>query len=105
MKELVANAKGGRPKCRSSMNATQTQMTVTLQPRKINNMVHDVPTVDGMDRVQINNRLHYISVEMDKLKQTQMALLQMRDAIDYECDRREAKDAGDNLFDEMFGEM
>ena len=80
-------------------------MIIADQTRTINGMDHTVTTVDGMDRVQINNRLHYINIEMDKLKQTQMALLQMRDAIDYECERREAKDAGDNLFDEMFGEF
>ena len=99
MKELVANAKGGRPKCRSSMNATQTQMTVTLQPRKINNTVYDVPTVDGMDRVQINNRLHYISEELLKLRNTQEALIAMRNQLDRHNEAQEM----DDLFDEMFG--
>ena len=81
------------------MNATQTQMTVTLQPRKINNMVHDVPTVDGMDRVQINNRLHYIGEEMLKLRNTQQALIAMRNQLDRYNEAQEM----DDLFDEMFG--
>ena len=74
-------------------------MTVTLQPRKINNMVHDVPTVDGMDRVQINNRLHYIGEEMMKLRNTQQALIAMRNQLDR---YNEMQEMGD-LFDEMFG--
>jgi len=81
------------------MNATQTQMTVTLQPRKINNMVHDVLTVDGMDRVQINNRLHYISEELMKLRNTQQALIAMRNQLDRHNEAQEM----DDLFDEMFG--
>ena len=82
--------------------ANLTDMIIASQPRQINNMTHEVTTVDGMDRVQINTQLHYINVEMDKLKEKQIALLQMRDAIDYECERREAAEAGYNLFDEMF---
>ncbi|AOV60194.1 hypothetical protein S820908_047 [Synechococcus phage S-CAM9] len=78
-------------------------MIIADETRTINGMDHTVTTVDGMDRVQINNRLHYINVEMDKLKQTQMALLQMRDAIDYECERREEEESGKDLFTEMFG--
>jgi len=74
-------------------------MTVQLQPRKINNTVYDMPTVDGMDRCQINNRLHYISEEMSKLRATQEALIAMRNQLDR---HNEMQEMGD-LFDEMFG--
>ena len=74
-------------------------MTVTLQPRKINNTVYEMPTVDGMDRCQINNRLHYINEEMLKLRNTQQALISMRQQLDR---HNEAQEMGD-LFDEMFG--
>jgi len=74
-------------------------MTVTLQPRKINNNVYDVPTVDGMDRCQINNRLHYINEEMLKLRNTQQALIAMRNQLDRHNEAQEM----DVLFDEMFG--
>jgi hypothetical protein len=74
-------------------------MTVTLQPRKINNTVYDIPTVDGMDRVQINNRLHYINEEMSKLRATQEALIAMRNQLDRHNEAQEM----DDLFDEMFG--
>jgi len=74
-------------------------MTVILQPRKINNTVYEIPTVDGMDRCQINNRLHYINEEMLKLRNTQQALISMRQQLDR---HNEAQEMGD-LFDEMFG--
>ena len=74
-------------------------MTVIMQPRKINNTVYDMPTVDGMDRCQINNRLHYISEEMLKLRNTQQALIAMRNQLDR---HNEMQEMGD-LFDEMFG--
>jgi hypothetical protein len=74
-------------------------MTVEMQPRKINNTVYDVPTVDGMDRCQINNRLHYINEEMLKLRNTQQALIAMRNQLDRHNEAQEM----DDLFDEMFG--
>jgi len=74
-------------------------MTVTMQPRKINNTVYDMPTVDGMDRCQINNRLHYINEEMMKLRNTQQALIEMRNQLDRHNEMQEM----DNLFDDMFG--
>ena len=81
------------------MNSTNAQMTVEMQPRKINNTVYDMPTVDGMDRVQINNRLHYISEELMKLRNTQQALIAMRNQLDRHNEMLEMSD----LFDEMFG--
>ena len=58
-----------------------------------------VTTVDGLDRIQINNKLHDLGEQILKLRMEQDALLQMRNMIDAECDRREMGD----LFDEMFG--
>ena len=60
-------------------------MTVTYQPRKINNTMYDMPTVDGLDRCEINTKLHYLNVEMDKLKAQQSALIAMRDQLDHHC--------------------
>ena len=74
-------------------------MTVTLQPRKINNTVYEMPTVNGMDRTQINTRLHYINEELSKIKAKQAALIAARDQLDR---HNEMQEMGD-LFDEMFG--
>jgi len=76
-----------------------TTMTVKMQPRKINNTVYDMPTVDGLDRCEINTKLHYLNVEMDKLKAQQSALIAMRDQLDRHAEMQEMGD----LFDEMFG--
>ena len=81
-------------------------MTVILQPRKINNTMYDMPTVDNMDRCEINNKLHELNEKMSWLKTEQMALVSMRDQLDRHAEMTEweerAKNA-DNLFDEMFG--
>lgn len=74
-------------------------MTVQLKPRIINGKSYDMPTVDDMDRCQINTRLHYLNVEMDKLKAKQAALIAARDQLDRHAEMQEAGD----LFDEMFG--
>ena len=74
-------------------------MTVQLKPRIINGRSYDMPTVDDMDRCQINTRLHYLNVEMDKLKAKQAALIAARDELDRHAELQEAGD----LFDEMFG--
>ena len=58
-----------------------------------------VTTVDGLDRIQINNKLHDLGEQILKLRMEQDTLLQMRNMIDAENDRREMGD----LFDEMFG--
>tara|TARA_Y100001980_G_C14497876_1_gene274172 strand:+ start:409 stop:651 length:243 start_codon:yes stop_codon:yes gene_type:complete len=80
-------------------------MTHIISDKKvtINGMIHTVTAVNGLDRVDINNRLHDLNVEMDKLRQKQIELVSMRDAIDFECDRREQADNCDNLFEQMFG--
>tara|TARA_B100001939_G_scaffold14486_1_gene12380 strand:+ start:20275 stop:20514 length:240 start_codon:yes stop_codon:yes gene_type:complete len=78
-------------------------MTVIHQPRKINNTMYDMPTVDGLDRCEINTKLHYLNVEMDKLKAQQSALIAMRDQLDRHAEMQERAQNADNLFDEMFG--
>ena len=78
-------------------------MTVIHQPRKINNTMYDMPTVGGLDRCEINTKLHYLNVEMDKLKAQQSALIAMRDQLDRHAEMQERAQNADNLFDEMFG--
>jgi hypothetical protein len=65
----------------------------------INGMEHLVTTVDGLDRVQINNKLHDIGDQIMKLKMKQDALVQMRNEIDRQSDVAEMN----ILFDDMFG--
>jgi len=74
-------------------------MTVTEQPRIINGMEHQVLTVNGLDRCQINTRLHLLNVEIDKLRAKQSALIEARNQMDRHIESREMGD----LFDEMFG--
>lgn len=58
-----------------------------------------VTTVNGMDRIEINNKLHEIGDQLLKLKMQQAALVEMRNQID----RQNEKDELGDLFDEMFG--
>ena len=74
-------------------------MTVEMQPRIINGRSYDMPTVGGMDRCQINTRLHYINEELSKIKAKQAALIAARDELDRHAEMQEMG----NLFDEMFG--
>ena len=78
-------------------------MTVQLQPRIINGRSYDMPTVGGMDRCQINTRLHYINEELSKIKMKQASLIAMRDELDRHAEMQERAQNADNLFDEMFG--
>ena len=81
-------------------------MTVILQPRKINNTIYDMPTVDNMDRCEINNKLHELNEKMSWLQTEQMALISMRDQLDRHAEMTEWKERtknADNLFEEMFG--
>ena len=78
-------------------------MTVEMQPRIINGTSYDMPTVDGMDRCQINTRLHYLNVEMDKLKAKQAALIGARNQLDRHAELLEMEANGGNLFEQMFG--
>ena len=58
-----------------------------------------VTTVNGLDRVEINNKLHKLGDQLLKLKMEQQALIEMRNQIDHQNEMREMGD----LFDEMFG--
>ena len=58
-----------------------------------------VTTVNGMDRIEINNKLHEIGDQLLKLKMQQAALIEMRNQIDRQNEMIEMGD----LFDEMFG--
>ena len=73
--------------------------TITDQPRMINDMEHLVTTVNGFDRVQINNKLHDIGDAILNLKMEQDRLVQMRNLIDRENEET------DDLFDEWFEEF
>jgi len=78
-------------------------MTVEMQPRIINGTSYDMPTVNGLDRCQINTRLHYLNVEMDKLKAKQAALISARNQLDRHAEMLEMEDKEGNLFEQMFG--
>ena len=58
-----------------------------------------VTTVNGMDRIEINNKLHEIGDQLLKLKMEQQRYLEMRNQIDRQ---NEIIEMGD-LFDELFG--
>lgn len=58
-----------------------------------------VTTVNGMDRIEINNKLHEIGDQLLKLKMQQNALVEMRNQIDRQNEMIEMGD----LFDELFG--
>jgi hypothetical protein len=74
-------------------------MKVSEKPQIINGMEHMVTTVDGLDRVEINNKLHHLGDQLMKLKMEQNHLIQMRNMIDRQNEMSEMND----LFDEMFG--
>jgi hypothetical protein len=74
-------------------------MKVSQKPQIINGMEHMVTTVDGLDRVEINNKLHHLGDQLMKLKMEQDHLIQMRNMIDRQNELGEM----DDLFQEMFG--
>jgi hypothetical protein len=76
-------------------------MTHTISERTTmsQGMPITVTTVNGMDRIEINNKLHDIGDQLMKLKMQQNALVEMRNQIDRQNEMREMG----NLFDEMFG--
>ena len=80
----------------------------TISDKKviINGMEHKVISVDGLDRVDINNRLHDLNEQISKLKMIQSELVQMRNMIDFEIERMERMESGEvDLFEEMFGSL
>jgi hypothetical protein len=74
-------------------------MQLAEELRTINGMEHMVTTVDGLDRVEINNKLHHLGDQLMKLKVEQDHLIQMRNMIDRQNEMSEM----DDLFQEMFG--
>jgi hypothetical protein len=72
---------------------------VTDKPQIINGIEHTVTAVNGLDRVEINNKLHNIGDQIMKLRMQQDSLIQMRNLIDRQNEMGEMND----LFDEMFG--
>jgi hypothetical protein len=74
-------------------------MQVSEKLQTINGMQHLVTTVDGLDRVEINSKLHHIGDQILKLKMEQGRLIQMRNMIDRKWEIEEME----NLFDELFG--
>jgi hypothetical protein len=74
-------------------------MKVSEKPQIISGMEHMVTTVDGLDRVEINNKLHHLGDQLMKLKMEQNHLIQMRNMIDRQNEMSEMND----WFDEMFG--
>lgn len=81
------------------MSTTQMTNFVIDQPRIINGKEHLVTTVNGFDRVQINNKLHDIGEIILNLKMEQDRLVQMRNLIDQQHEKT------DDLFDEWFEEF
>ena len=70
--------------------------TITEQPVIINGIEHLVTAVNGMDRVQINNKLHDIGDAILNLKMEQDRLVQMRNLIDQQHEETE------DLFAELY---
>jgi hypothetical protein len=81
------------------MSTNQMTNFVIDQPRMINGKEHLVTTVNGFDRVQINNKLHDIGDAILNLKMEQDRLVQMRNLIDRQHEET------DDLFDEWFEEF
>ena len=87
-------------------------MTYTISDKQvtINGMTHTVTAVNGLDTVEINNKLHDLNEQISKLqtkiiglREVQSMYVEMRDMIDLECERRERGEEVQNLFYEMFG--
>ena len=80
-------------------STTESPMAIiTDKTITINGVQHTVTAVNDMDRVQINNELHYIGDQILKLKMQQAELIEARNMID-QCNKD--RDLGD-LFLEMF---
>jgi len=76
-------------------------MTHTISERTTmsQGMPITVTTVNGMDRIEINNKLHEIGDQLLKLKMEQQYYVEMRNQIDRQNEMREM----DDLFDDIFG--
>ena len=87
-------------------------MTYSISDKQvtINGMTHTVTAVNGLDTVEINNKLHDLNEQISKLqtkiiglREVQSMYVEMREMIELECERRERGEEVQNLFDEMFG--
>ena len=78
------------------MSTKQMSFTITDQPVIINGLEHLVTTVNGMDRVLINNKLHDLGEQILKLRMQQDELAMMRNVLDNHIESKE-----EDLF-EMF---
>jgi hypothetical protein len=78
------------------MSTKQMSFTITDKPQIINGIKHNVTAVNGLDRVEINNKLHDIGDQIMKLRMQQDALVQMRNLIDRQHEETE------DLFAELF---
>ena len=48
----------------------------------INNTEYELPAVNNLTRIKINNRLHYLGDQILKLRMQQDELIKMRDELD-----------------------
>ena len=73
-------------------------MTMNLSTKlvTINNTEYELPAVNNLTRVEINNRLHYIGDQILNLAMKQNELVKMRDLLDTQHEDVD-------LYDEMFG--
>jgi len=74
-------------------------MTISERTTMSQGMPITVTTVNGMDRVEINNKLHEIGDQLLKLKMEQQYYVEMRNQIDRQNEMIEMGD----LFDQLFG--
>jgi hypothetical protein len=82
------------------MNSTQAMPNIISERTTMSQgMPITVTTVNGMDRIEINNKLNKLGDQLLKLKMQQAALIEMRNQIDRQ---NEIIEMGD-LFDELFG--
>ena len=79
------------------MSTKQMSFTITDQPAIINGTEHQVTTVNGMDRVLINNKLHDLGEQILKLRMQQDELAMMRNALDHHIESKE-----EDLFEMLF---
>ena len=79
------------------MSTKQMSFTITDQPAIINGTEHQVTTVNGMDRVLINNKLHDLGEQILKLRMQQDELAMMRNALDHHINSKE-----EDLFEMLY---
>ena len=82
------------------MNSTQAMPNIIAERTTMSQgMPITVTTVNGMDRIEINNKLHEIGDQLLKLKMEQQRYLEMRNQIDRQIEMRQI----DDLYDLLFG--